>query len=62
MCKKKTQTLRRRSESGSYVMTADDVDRFVRPYLKTKAKAREFLQMIGVRFTKDGQFSHVVPI
>lgn len=62
MCKKKTQTLRRRSESGSYVMTADDVDRFFRPYLKTKSKARELLHMIGVRFTKDGQFSHVVPI
>ena len=43
-------------------MTADDVDRFFRPYLKTKSKARELLHMIGVRFTKDGQFSHVVPI
>lgn len=62
MCKTKTQALRRRSESGSYLMTADDVDRFFRPYLKTKSKARKLLHMIGVRFTKDGQFSHVVPI
>ena len=44
-------------------ITADDVRRFAESYhIDTRDGALRFLQTIGVRFKKNGQFSHVVPL
>ena len=44
------------------VVTVDDVKRFFDENTKTPADVDRLLYRIGVRFTKGGKFSHVVPV
>lgn len=43
-------------------VTVDDVNRFFDENTKTPADVDRLLYRIGVRFTKGGKFSHVVPV
>ena len=43
-------------------VTVDDVNRFFDENTKTPAEVDRLLHRIGVRFTKGGKFSHVVPV
>lgn len=44
------------------VVTVDDVKRFFDENTKTSADVDRLLHRIGVRFTKSGKFSHVIPV